>query len=401
VTSWPAIPERIPVAQLQEALRALAATVHETEERAATAVLTRERRQRLGAAYFCSRLALQYGKHYTIAVDPNGRYYAILILWSPRSRHARPRSWTADLADLSVLDDNHQPTALPKLDKLTRSLKSGAIVCPLEFGDWQLEQYFARGEIATAHLSYDEPADEFYLHVAFRLPVENPQTEEPEHFIGLDRGSRVDLAVAVVDTAGRVMERHLIDAGSMRGKRQARQELSERQKAGRDITRRDFRTGRVEEALHLAANQVVALAEKYRPCAVVVEYGLGGIGGAAKGRRVSRHYQKLLKIVAYKLARHGLPGPMERSAALTSRICSACGEIGERRGPDFLCLACGHADDADANAAVNIARRGLLPGAELKGLRGRGGWEAFHRAFAGRSPWRLQAVARRAKARGS
>jgi len=31
---------------------------------------------------------------------------------------------------------------------------------------------------------------------------------------------------------------------------------------------------------------------------------------------------------------------------------------------------------------VNIARRGLLPGSEVKKLRARGGWEAFHKQFA-------------------
>jgi len=97
---------------------------------------------------------------------------------------------------------------------------------------------------------------------------------------------------------------------------------------------------------------------------------------------VSRHYQKMLKILTYKLARHGFPEPLERSAALTSQICSACGEIGRREQADFVCEVCGYSDHADANAAVNIARRGLLPNAQLKNLRKSGGWEAFHKQFA-------------------
>ncbi len=381
-TNWPVIPHRVPVPELEEALMALAATIEEAEERQATAMLTREMRQRLRGAYFCSRLALQYGKHYTIAVTPEERYYAILILWAPGSRKARPRTWSEDLADISVLDDKGRPTPVAQMQKVTRSLRSGALALPLEFGDWQLEEYFAKGEIATAQLSYDERAEDFYLHVAFKLAVENPQTDAPEYYLGVDRGSRVDLAVAVVDSSGRVLERELIDAGSMRYKQRARGDLSDKQRRGQAISHHDFRTGRVEEALHIACNHLVALAEKYRPSLVVVEYGLSGIGGAAKGRRVSRHYQKMLKILTYKLARHGFPEPLERSAAFTSQICSACGEIGERDGAEFVCEACGYSDHADANAAVNIARRGLLPNAELKNLQRSGGWEAFHKQFA-------------------
>lgn len=42
------------------------------------------------------------------------------------------------------------------------------------------------------------------------------------------------------------------------------------------------------------------------------------------------------------------------SAAFTSLDCSQCGERGRRRGHDFLCPHCGHAEHADVNAARNI-----------------------------------------------
>ena len=45
----------------------------------------------------------------------------------------------------------------------------------------------------------------------------------------------------------------------------------------------------------------------------------------------------------------------------TSQTCANCGHVdgGNRHGTVFRCLACGHTDHADVNAAVNILRAGL------------------------------------------
>jgi putative transposase len=53
------------------------------------------------------------------------------------------------------------------------------------------------------------------------------------------------------------------------------------------------------------------------------------------------------------------PGRVEKvRAAYTSMTCNACGHCaeGNRESQAFLCLACGHRDHADVNAAKNIAR---------------------------------------------
>jgi putative transposase len=52
---------------------------------------------------------------------------------------------------------------------------------------------------------------------------------------------------------------------------------------------------------------------------------------------------------------------IEVSAAYSSQTCAACGVIDARSHRDqwhFVCVACGHEADADANAAINILRRG-------------------------------------------
>ena len=55
------------------------------------------------------------------------------------------------------------------------------------------------------------------------------------------------------------------------------------------------------------------------------------------------------------------PRIVEVDPAFTSQTCPACGTVdaASRKARKFQCVACGHADHADVNAARNIRRRGL------------------------------------------
>ena len=61
-------------------------------------------------------------------------------------------------------------------------------------------------------------------------------------------------------------------------------------------------------------------------------------------------------MLAYKA-----PRVLEVNPAFTSQTCAACGTVDSesRNARRFYCVACGHADHADVNAARNIRRRGL------------------------------------------
>lgn len=67
-------------------------------------------------------------------------------------------------------------------------------------------------------------------------------------------------------------------------------------------------------------------------------------------------------MLAYKLAARG--GRLEEvPAAYTSQTCAACGVIDRESRPDqatFVCTACGHEDNADVNAAINILQARTL-----------------------------------------
>ncbi|RPG47884.1 MAG: hypothetical protein CBC94_001800, partial [Gammaproteobacteria bacterium TMED134] len=71
-------------------------------------------------------------------------------------------------------------------------------------------------------------------------------------------------------------------------------------------------------------------------------------------------YQKLAKVLAYKLRAVGLPPPKLVIAAGTSITCNACGyrDRGNRQSQaTFICLECGHSENADLHAAKNIAAK--------------------------------------------
>ncbi len=81
-------------------------------------------------------------------------------------------------------------------------------------------------------------------------------------------------------------------------------------------------------------------------------------------RRVARllsgfPYYKLMQYIRYKAALAGIK-VIDVSEAWTSQTCHKCGERGQRRTQGlFTCPHCNIEDDADRNAAFNIAKRGL------------------------------------------
>ncbi len=73
-------------------------------------------------------------------------------------------------------------------------------------------------------------------------------------------------------------------------------------------------------------------------------------------------WQRIETMLAYKAARFVKVDP-----AYTSQTCASCGTVDRRSRESqasFVCTACGHRDNADRNAAINILNRGNTPGVE-------------------------------------
>ena len=89
-------------------------------------------------------------------------------------------------------------------------------------------------------------------------------------------------------------------------------------------------------------------------------------------------------LLAYKLEERGGTLCMVNPAH-TSQTCAACGQIDAKSRKSqavFECVACGHSDHADANAAVNIKRRGNTSLLGVEGRQSKSPYEALTRRVA-------------------
>lgn len=187
-----------------------------------------------------------------------------------------------------------------------------------------------------------------------------PETEEfnPEDWLGVDLGI-VNLAA---DSDGNVYTG--ADVERIRSKLARRK--AGLQRRGTKAAKRRLKKISGKEARfrkhtnHCISKAIVTTAERSGRGIALEE--LKGIRGRVKAKRSQRSrlhswsFHQLRAFVAYKARRGGVPliavGPH-----YTSQGCSCCGCIDKRNRPDqatFSCIACGHSEAADINAARNI-----------------------------------------------
>ena len=209
------------------------------------------------------------------------------------------------------------------------------------------------------------------MHIAFayeRQPVET------KCWLGVDRGIYNLVSLCVVDEDGRILFRENVDGRGLRfvqQKEEWRQRtIQQRGKRYRSATRRAL----ADEAVHYAANRIVAVAAAHKAQVILEELKnlkntSGKRGRSNFNRLLTRaQYGKLEKFLSYKLALEGLPRFQTVAAAGTSQTCPDCG----LRSPEnrkktpvtdgfdmsrFCCVGCGFADDADLNAARILGQK--------------------------------------------
>lgn len=297
------------------------------------------------------------------------RYYAWLNLHPQTSRFAAPVT-VKDLVDIRTGE------------VVSFTSKTGALF-PLEMGHaFQNLRFIQKGKPQSARLVWrternGEPCDEFEIHVTFEWLVPQQPTAL---WLGVDRGVYNLAAYAAVTDAGAIIETGAISGRGLRHRQIVEERrLAVMQRRGHKLKWRKRRAW-ADEAVHVTANKIVEVATRHGARVVVED--LAGLSGVRRRKRVPGtrrssfnrllgrvQYEKLRKVLKYKLGEVGLPVPLAVHAARTSQTCPECAHQAPENRPKqainggfkmdrFACVRCGYAADADENAARVIALKG-------------------------------------------
>ena len=281
-------------------------------------------------------------------------YYVWLNLHSKESRFAH-RVKIDNLIDV-------------RTDEVVSFVSRTGAIFPVEFGrDFQCDEFVAKARPQSAKLL--ERDGEFEVHVTFEF--ETPKVE-PKDVLGVDRGIYNLASLNVVDDRGSVVASKNIDGRWLRHVQRVEERRQRTlQRRGRRYTS-SSRLAMANEAVHTAANAIVEMAKQHQAQVVIENLrpmtGRGRKRGRSNFNRVLNRsqYQKLQKVLEYKLPVVGLPRPKTVSAAYTSQTCPCCGHQDRENRPRvpladgfsierFICQGCGYEADADLNAAQVIA----------------------------------------------
>jgi putative transposase len=205
-----------------------------------------------------------------------------------------------------------------------------------------------------------------------------PETEgfDPEDWIGVDLGIAQIATTSDGDafcgkTVLKVRDRY----GTRRAYHQRRAatatKRSIRRNQRRKLQRLSGREARFrKQENHRISKALVAVAERTRRGIAMedlthIRSRAKARGKKQRGRLHGWSFRQLREFTGYKAALAGVPLKLV-DPSYTSQGCSACGYIDKRNRrnqSDFLCLACGHAENADINAAKTI--RSLARGKTL------------------------------------
>jgi IS605 OrfB family transposase len=242
------------------------------------------------------------------------------------------------------------------MDKVSLwAFPKGRVIAPLVYGEYQ-KQRFDRIK-GQADLVYRK--GKFYLYCTVDLPDSAPV--DPTNFLG------IDLGIANIATTSDGKRYSGSEVKSMRHRHQ-RLRTNLQKKQTRAAKRRLKKLAGSEQRFSRHVNHVISkqiVAEAKRSGRGLKIEDLTGICARVKARRPQRAilhswaFAQLGAFLMYKAALAGIP-LIVVDPRNTSRECSSCGHIDKRNRSNqstFLYLACGHAENADINAARVIAGR--------------------------------------------
>ncbi|MGB9718726.1 MAG: RNA-guided endonuclease InsQ/TnpB family protein, partial [Thermoproteota archaeon] len=252
---------------------------------------------------------------------------------------------------------------------LTLSLnRRERISLPIVFGERQrekIEQAF-RGEWQFTTVEMAKRNSEWSAHFMLKKVVE--VSDEPETVVAVDRGER-NLAVAVaISKSNKPMKGQFWRGEEIKRIRglynHIRRKLQKKHRIGKIKELEGKERRKVNQQLHIIANQIVAYAKQF-PKPVIVLEELNGIRRKfKKSKRLNRRFhslpfRRLQTIIEYKALLEGIEVRYlpKKEVKNTSKECHRCGHVAQVKGRIFKCPKCGMKYDRDLNACINIAHR--------------------------------------------
>jgi IS605 OrfB family transposase len=251
------------------------------------------------------------------------------------------------------------------LDKVSIWTMTGREVIGLVYGEYQRERFDRiKGQCDLVHRD-----GKWFLYATVDLPERPPG--KVKDFVGVDLG----IANVATDSDGgehsgkpveKVRRKH-----NLQRKRLGRKNSKGAKKKLKRVAGKEARFRKHEN--HCISKAIVGTA-KDTSRGIAVE-DLHGIrerlpvwGRDARNKLSGWSFAQLVAFLSYKAALAGVP-VVKVDARNTSRTCAECGHCekdNRKSQKEFLCVSCGHAANADVNAARNIRARAVTSNAALE-----------------------------------
>ena len=283
--------------------------------------------------------------------DDKGRLFAWVNLHGQHNRFAR-----------DVVVTNMVNTRTGEIVNFKSKL---GCVMPLECSQWHFQRFIKQGQLQSSKLIYRK--EQFFIACTFEFVAADIECVT---YLGIDRGIEEIASYAVITDDLGLLAQGSFEGATLRGyqrKKEAQAKETQRRKGESRVSWRAY----ADHIIHALANKIVDAALLYASQVVIED--LSAISQGPQHKRPKfrprtnlskvlnrAQYQKLANVLKYKLPAVGLPQPRLVRAAGTSITCNVCGyrdKENRQSQARFVCLKCGHSENADLHAAKNIAAK--------------------------------------------
>lgn len=198
----------------------------------------------------------------------------------------------------------------------------------------------------------------FYLFQTVEVPEED--VADVETFLGVDFGL---VSIATLSNGKEFNSKKLQDYREKRQKVRSSVQ-SKRTRGSKKLLKRLSGRERTTASIinHTIAKQIVQIAKEENKGIAIEDLKGIRFSSLKKGKKFRTRvgkwsFNQLRQYISYKSILNGVPVVLV-NPRYTSKTCSSCHHIGNRKGKVFECDNCGNNMDADINASKNIATLG-------------------------------------------